>query len=142
GQHRNKVETAVILTHEPTGISAEASERRSQAQNLVVALRRLRTRLAVDYRTPAPAVQPPAPTERWRQRVRAGRIAVSEEHTDFPALLAEALDTLARFDWDDRASAAWLGLTRTQLTRFLQTEPRALEALNRVRRERGQADRR
>ena len=27
GQHRNKVETAVILHHDQTGVSAEASER-------------------------------------------------------------------------------------------------------------------
>jgi ribosome-associated protein len=42
GQHRNKTESGVRLTHRPTELSVTATERRSQAQNRSVALERLR----------------------------------------------------------------------------------------------------
>ena len=46
GQHRNKVETAIAITHTPTSLSAQATESRSQATNAKQALFRLRLRLA------------------------------------------------------------------------------------------------
>ncbi len=46
GQRRNKVATAVRLTHLPSGVTVTASERRSRRQNREVALRRLKERLA------------------------------------------------------------------------------------------------
>ena len=45
GQHRNKTETAVRLTHPPTATVITATERRSQLQNRAAALERLRQRL-------------------------------------------------------------------------------------------------
>ena len=45
GQHRNKTESGVRLTHASTGITVTATERRSQHQNRGVALERLRERL-------------------------------------------------------------------------------------------------
>jgi protein subunit release factor B len=45
GQHRNKTESGVRLTHRPSGLVVTATERRSQLQNKGVALARLRERL-------------------------------------------------------------------------------------------------
>lgn len=45
GQHRNKVETGVRLTHRPSGLVVTATERRSQSDNREAAYERLAAKL-------------------------------------------------------------------------------------------------
>jgi uncharacterized protein involved in exopolysaccharide biosynthesis len=131
GQHRNKVETAVVIRHRPTGVKGAASERRSQDLNRQAALQRLRVHLALECRETVVSGQ--GPSELWLSRLRGRQIAVSVEHADFPALLAEALDRLAANDWDVAATAEQLQITSSQLIKFLQREPEASVLLNRER---------
>jgi hypothetical protein len=123
------VETAVILRHPPTGLAAEASERRSQADNRRVALFRLRVKLAILHREPAEA----EPSPLWQSRVRGGRIAIAVDHDDYPALVAEALDRIIAANLEMPVAAAALLVSPSQLVRLLAKEPAALEALNRLR---------
>ncbi|MCG3180480.1 MAG: Peptide chain release factor 1 [Phycisphaerae bacterium] len=135
GQHRNKVETAVTVTHRPTGLAAQASERRSQHENRTRALWRLRVRLAIEHRRPIGLSF--GSSDLWRSRCVGGRIVCNPSHADFPALLAEAMDVLAERAMDPRATADALGCTPTQLVKFLAAEPAALAKVNAARQSAG-----
>lgn len=129
GQHRNKVETAVVVEHLPTGLKGEASERRSQLQNRQAAIQRLRIRLALAVRHAPPG----EPSAAWRQRVKGSRISVSPAHEDYPALLAEVLDVVHSQNFELSAAATHLGVTTSQLVKLLKTEHAALDQVNRER---------
>ncbi len=141
GQHRNKVETHVTITHTPTGLIGQAGERRSQHENKSVALRRLRLVLATEHREPTPRGE--IGSALWRSRVSpgaegvGGRIACNPDHHDFPALLAEAMDALADAGFEPGAAASRLGVSATQLVRLVGDHPPALVRLNEARRAAG-----
>ncbi len=68
GQHRNKVETGVRLTHLPSGLTVSATERRSQHQNREVALRRLIAALAELHKPPPKPRRPTKPSRAAKRR--------------------------------------------------------------------------
>jgi len=153
GQHRNKVETAVTVEHIPTGVHGMASEKRSQAENRLVAMHRLRCALAVAVRhnelrsndlrqtDPMSGDNSRIPSEAWTSYTKAGRIRVSEANQHFPAILSEALDALSEVDWEVSRAAVQLHVSATQLVKLLGMYAPALEELNRNLVARGRAPR-
>jgi len=136
GQHRNKVEIAVILRHDATGIEGAASERRSVVDNRRMALRRLRVNLALEVRHVPPDLTQ-TPSGLWRSRVKNKQIVLNPDHRDFPAMLAEAIDHIAHYRWDVAKAAQWLDCSTSQLVKMLKHEHRAIELVNRERRQHG-----
>jgi hypothetical protein len=131
GRHRNSTESRVVVRHVASGIEATAGERRSQHENLAVAVQRLRVALAVRVRSDRGAAA--APSDLWRSRNAGGRVSCNPAHRDFATLLAEALDVLASQGWDAHPAAARLAVSPTQLVRFVALSGAALAELNRAR---------
>lgn len=69
GQHQNKTESGVRLTHLPTGISVTARESRSQHRNRRAALARLREALQAAAREDPPRKATRVPLRERRRRL-------------------------------------------------------------------------
>src|SRR5215467_5466026 len=67
GQHRNKVETGVRLTHRPSGLVVTATERRSQYANREAAFARLAAKLEQKQKVQKPR-RPTRPSLESQQR--------------------------------------------------------------------------
>ncbi len=73
GQHQNKTESGVRLTHLPTGVSVIARESRSQHRNRQIALARLREALAHALREEKPRKPTKTPRAEKRKRLEDKR---------------------------------------------------------------------
>ncbi len=73
GQHQNRTESGVRLTHLPTGISVTARESRSQHRNRKAALARLRAALEERARPQEPRIPTKVPKREKRARLEEKR---------------------------------------------------------------------
>jgi peptide chain release factor-like protein len=133
GQRRNKVETAVRLRHAPSGVVAQAEESRSLAENRTRAVRRMRERIAVTCREPFNLDSPNVPAELLDQIARDGTFSVNQRNPNYPLVVATILDALSAADGSYATAGRALGVTTSQLLRFLQADREVWRALDMVR---------
>jgi hypothetical protein len=132
GQKRNKTSNSVRLTHAPSGIHVIAGESRSQQENKVRAIRRLRLKLATDIREPIDAAKFEPPD--WFLEIRqSNRIAASHRHACYAPAAGLVLDLLEAMHGSPADVAAMLGISTTAVVRFLEGEPAAWSQANRIR---------
>ena len=130
GQRRNKVETALKLHHGPSGVSVQAEESRYLQTNRMRALRRMRERIAIEVRAPFDLASPALPPELVAQRGARGALAVNARNPAYPIILATALDALAAAEGSYANAAHALGITTSQLLKFLRSDREVWRAVS------------
>ncbi len=138
GQHRNTTDSAVRLTHRPTGVRATATERRSQHENRRRAIRRLRKAVALEVREGG--VDPSAPP--------AGPLAEAVADPAWPRIrrkgggylvaAAGVLDRLGAAEGRVSDAARGLGVSTASLVKFLSLDADLWQGANRLREGHGQ----
>lgn len=73
GQHQNKTDSGVRLTHTPTGVRAASRTDRSQHRNKQIALERLRRKLERMNERQAPRIATRIPPQERRKRLEGKR---------------------------------------------------------------------
>lgn len=120
-----------MITHLESGVIGQASEKRSQHRNHDVAVERLRVNLALAIRREVEESQ--TPSSLWRSRVKSKKVVVNPAHVDFPGLLCEAIDFITAVEFDVARAAERLGVSTSQLVKFLKLASAAFDAVNRER---------
>jgi hypothetical protein len=136
GQHRNKTESAIRLRHRATGATAHADERRSQAENRVRAVQRMREHLAFDIREPAPETLSP----QLAALIVGGTARLGEKTRQKPEFLvafAHLLDLFVACNAEVALTAERLGLTTGATSKLLLLDDRTTRAVNQLRAQRG-----
>jgi len=169
GQHRNKRDSAVRLTHRPTGVVATATERRSQHENRHRALARLRRAIALRVREavvlggmPTPPLRGHAspqgtdhaqPTTGWACHPPLAPISgalrtaladpgwprISQKSDAYLPAAAQVLDFLEAMEGKTSDVAASLGTSTASLVKFLRLDDDLWEEANRIRKRFGHA---
>jgi RF-1 domain len=136
GQHRNKTESAVRLRHKLSGVTAIGEDSRSQAENKIHAVRRLRSAIALDVREPV-ALEGYAPSRRLAALIAGGTAPLGAKTRltpDYWAAIAELLDLLVAGGLEIASTAQRLGITTGALSKMLLHDDQVARVVNDLRR--------
>lgn len=139
GQHRNKTESAVRLRHKLLGVSAIGEDSRSQAENKVHAVRRLRSSIALEVREPV-RLDGFVPSPRLAAFVAAGTAPLGAKTKltgEYWAAMAELIDLLVAGDLEIGTTAQRLGITTGAMSKLLLHDDQVGRVVNDLRRARG-----
>jgi hypothetical protein len=139
GQHRNKTESAVRLRHKLTGASAIGEDSRSQSENKLHAVRRLRATIALDVREPV-RLDGFTPSTRLAAFIKAGTAPLGAKTKltgEYWAAIGELLDLLVAGELEIGTTAQRLGITTGALSKMLLHDEQVARAVNDLRRSRG-----
>jgi hypothetical protein len=139
GQHRNKTESAVRLRHKLTGVTAIGEDSRSQAENKVHAVRRLRSAIALEVREPV-RLEDYRPSTRLANIVAGGTAPLGAKTRltgDYWAAMAELLDVLVAGNLEIAMTAQRLGITTGALSKLLLHDESVARVVNDLRRAKG-----
>lgn len=131
GQHTNKTESAVRLTHLPSGTVVQSQNERDRLRNQVDALHRLRLRLAATQR----GIAEPA----WLEKHRRGRqLRLGAQAQDYHLVVAVVLDALDRHAGVLSVAAEELAVSSSQVAKLLTADKEVHNAANALRARHGQ----
>jgi hypothetical protein len=136
GQHRNKTESAVRLRHKLSGVAAIGEDSRSQAENKLHAVRRLRAAIALALREPV-SLDGYTPSPRLAALVAAGTAPLGAKTRltgEYWAGIAELLDLLVAGDLEIGSTAQRLGITTGALSKLLLHDDQVARVVNDLRR--------
>lgn len=136
GQHRNKTESAVRLRHKLTGVSAIGEDSRSQSENKLHAVRRLRAALALEVREPV-FLDSYMPSPRLAAFVAAGTAPLGAKTRltgEYWAAIGELLDVLVANNLEIGTTAQRIGITTGALSKLLLHDDTVGRAVNDLRR--------
>jgi len=138
GQHRNKTESAIRLRHRLTGATAIGEDSRSQSENKLHAVRRLRAAIALTVREPV-RLDGFAPSSRLAAFVAAGTAPLGAKTRltgEYWAAIGELLDVLVANNLEIGTTAQLLGITTGALSKLLLHDDHVARTVNDLRRAR------
>ncbi len=131
GTKADTTESAVRITHKPTGVQASAQDRRSQHKNKSLALRRLRINYALKERHDIDPEQigiPPALEEYTKSGLK-----INTRNRWYPFLVKLVLDVFTAYKGSVSDTAERLGVSTGRLVSFLKNDERLWRKANKLR---------